>query len=287
MNNDLNIGRILRAVDRRIVALILIGLVATFALQTFMINPSEKRITVEAQGSAKLEEETIALEGRVQEILSNGTQSIDDVTARVSALERVIPTAIDDLALTAELFQLAAADITIETISESELTPPAPKTGLSYMLYEVTGSGSIGSLGQFLEVISLTGTHIITVDELKVSAAAQRNGDSQRQQQNTAGGVNSSPSVDFELRLRVWFDPTERLLNKPRTPATDDDATDNTESPAAGDGATNPTGDGTGRANPATGAQTTPADGQGQNAGAGDNGLVPGQQVLPGQSTNG
>lgn len=302
MNKDLNLNRILRSVDRKILVLIIIGVVATFSLQNFLINPTEIRIKAATTESATLEKETQDLEARVQEILSAGTQSIDDVTARVMALEKAVPTVVDDLALTAELFQLAGTDVVIDTVQESEVVPPASKTGLSYVLYDLTGSGSLGGIGQYLQVIALTGNHIITVDQLDVTVSKSRTNNRNPQGAVQApDSVASAPVVTFTARLRVWYDAKDRLLDKPATPAPDPSGS---AAPQTGGGAASASPGGTAQTpqvqpsgsprptgTPGAGVQqgsaTTPATGQ-QPSGATTNGgqLEPGQQVLPGQPTN-
>jgi hypothetical protein len=305
MNQDLNLSRLLRAVDRRILVLIVVGLLGTFLLQNMLINPAEERIRTTSAESAQLQEETTALETRVQEILSGGTQTIDDVTSRVLLLERTVPVKVDDLVLTAELFQLAGDAVILDTVQESEETPPAATTGLSYVVYDLTGSGSLGSLGQYLQEIALTGTHIITVDQLKVTVGNDR---SNRNEQGPRNSVDTTPTINFEARLRVWYDTKDRLLNKPAAAAPSGTAGDSSVAPLTRNNA----GPGTAQVQPGqqggtqnggqqpgsgttqgTGAQQGDGNQQGgiqqgstqQNPRSG-NDLAPGQQVLPGQPTN-
>jgi Tfp pilus assembly protein PilO len=293
VKQNIDLSRLLRAVDRRILILIIIGVLATFLLQNFVINPSDRDIASSSAEQVTLQEETASLEQRVQEIISGGTQSIEDISARVDALERVIPTSVDDLVLTAELFQLAGESVLIGSVLESEEQPTKPKTGLNFMRYEIKGSTSLGSLGQFLQVIALTGRHIITVEELTVTVGTQRNNATQPgQPAAAASGVTTSPVINFDAKVRVWFDDTTRLLS-PAAPA-------GGTTPAAtpgNPGANTPTDTATGvqpggPAVPGQGDDNTVNPQQPNTqptaqptAQASPGGLVPGQQVLPGQPT--
>ncbi len=308
MKNDLNLSRLFRSVDRRIIILILVGVISTLLLQRLIINPTESRITAVTSESADLSESTIALEERVQEIISGGTASIDDVISRVILLETSIPSKVDDLVLTAELFQLGTVGITLDSISESKASPPASKTGLSYMLYDVSGTGTLGSIKTFLEETALTGTHIITVDQLKVNLATKA-------KSNQVGmTANATPLVDFEARLRVWYDSNERLFKNKYEPAqgkqgelTSGGGVQQPAQPGATQpkatqpginqpaqpgpnqpGANQPGANQPGINQPAQPGATQPGPTQpgGNQPGGQQGGLTPGQQVLPGQPDN-
>jgi hypothetical protein len=220
MNEKINILRIIRLLDRKILLMILVGVLFTSGVQILFVAPSKSALNV-----AKLENETLIadttdLEKRVDAVVSGGMDSIDGIANGIKGFEKALAESVDDLAFTESVYLLAGNSVALESVTKIE-TGNTGNEGVQYVEYSLRGSAPYGVLKSWLKEIVFSGNNIVTVKKIRVapnSKSKQNSNDDLAAQT----GLEDSATVTFDAIMLVWFDSTEPLLDK----ATDSEATD-------------------------------------------------------------
>lgn len=206
---NIDLGKLLRIIDRRILILIIVGFVGIIGVQRFFVSSTSDALSTARIEQKELSETTESLEGRVEEILSDGTSSIDTMITRISSMETSIPSEVDDLEFSAEIYRLAGDRVLIENIAVAD-TPEQKAGDVRYVLYQVTGKTPFGILSGFVQQLGVTGKYIVTVREVKISQDSRSN---TLAPQQTSEALNTSNSnTNFDLTLMVWYDDTKRVV---------------------------------------------------------------------------
>jgi len=246
---NIDIGKLLRIIDRRILILIIVGLVGIVGVQRFFVSATSNSLVAANAERAELSETTESLESRVEEILSDGTSSIDAMVTRISSMETTLPTEVDDLEFSAEIYRLADTGILVENIAIAD-TPEQKPGGLQYVLYQVSGKSPFGALSGFVNKLGVTGKYLATVSDISISQDTR----SSTTANSDARALNAGDSnTKFIITLMVWFDSSNRLIIGAETDEEAADAAAGTAEGQAQDGANG------------TQQQTTPGNG---NAGS-------------------
>jgi len=253
--NNIDIGKLLRIIDRRILIMIIVGIVGIVGVQRFFVASTSSSLVSATAERVELQNTTESLETRVDEILSDGTISIDAIVTRIGSMETTLPTEIDDLEFSAEIYRLAEQGVLIENIAIAD-TPEQKPGGVRYVLYQVSGKSPFGSLSQFVSRLGVTGTYVTTVTDISISQDTRSSSVANTETRPLASGDNNTK---FIVTLMVWFDDTERLIIGAETDADTSDA-------AAGQEAGQAQGTGTGQQ------QGAPQGGNNGTSGTGNQG---------------
>ena len=73
--NNIDIGKLLRIIDRRILIMIIVGIVGIVGVQRFFVASTSSSLVSATAERVELQNTTESLETRVDEILSDGTIS--------------------------------------------------------------------------------------------------------------------------------------------------------------------------------------------------------------------
>ena len=218
--NNIDIGKLLRIIDRRILIMIIVGIVGIVGVQRFFVASTSSSLVSATAERVELQNTTESLETRVDEILSDGTISIDAIVTRIGSMETTLPTEIDDLEFSAEIYRLAEQGVLIENIAIAD-TPEQKPGGVRYVLYQVSGKSPFGSLSQFVNRLGVTGTYVTTVTDISISQDTRSSSVANTETRPLASGDNNTK---FIVTLMVWFDDTERLIIGVETDADTSDA---------------------------------------------------------------
>jgi len=206
--NNIDIGKLLRIIDRRILIMIIIGIVGIVGVQRFFVASTSSSLVSASAERVELMETTESLETRVDEILSDGTISIDAIVTRIGSMETTLPTEIDDLEFSAEIYRLAEQGVLIDNIAVAD-TPEQKPGGVRYVLYQVSGKSPFGSLSEFVSSLGVTGSYVTTVTDITISQDTRSSSVGNTETRPLAAGDNNTK---FIVTLMVWYDDTERLI---------------------------------------------------------------------------
>lgn len=205
---NVDIGKLLRIIDRRILILIIVGLVGIVGVQRFFVSATSSSLVAANAERTELSESTDSLETRVEEILSNGTSSIDAMVTRISSMESTLPTEVDDLEFSAEIYRIANDGILVENIAIAD-TPEQKPGGLQYVLYQVSGKSPFGVLTAFVNKLGVTGKYLATVSDISITPDTR----SSTSANTEARPLNAGDSdTKFVITLMVWFDTSDKLI---------------------------------------------------------------------------
>ena len=205
---NIDLGKLLRIIDRRILIMIVVGIVAIIGVQRFFVSSTSTSLASATAERIELVETTESLETRVDEILSGGTISIDAIVTRIGSMETTLPTVIDDLEFSAEIYRIAEQNVVIENIAIAD-TPEQKPGGVRYILYQVSGKSPYGSLSSFVSNLGVTGAYVTTVSDVSIS---QDTKSSSTANTETKAITLGESNTKFILTLMVWYDDTERLI---------------------------------------------------------------------------
>lgn len=213
--NKINFSSILKVIAAKNILSIFLILVVFFGVSTFVIKPREAANKVSQTEIDEVTKETKSITTQTDEILAGGSDSIGDVINRLSAYENVLPKSkIDALELELALRTIAGDALEISSISQPEKVAPATEdTTAQYELYKINGVSSIGILEQFISIVSFTsissGTVIVTVESMNINVTKPKNSSSAE-----LFDLQSSPNVDFEIIVRIWYNSEKGILTE-------------------------------------------------------------------------
>lgn len=214
--NKIDISSLLKIIDiKNILAFILlIGIY--FGVNIFYLSPNKEENNKRLIELKIVEEDTENQKKLVEEITAEGNDSIQTLIGKLAAYETVLPkNKIDTLELELTLRQIAGEAIAISSISRnSDIILSTLDTKAKFEVYTVKGVSSIGTLEQFLAILSFTstpsdGTAIMTVEDITMTVARPKNASS-----TDLFDLQSSPNVDFEMNLRVWYNSEKGILSQ-------------------------------------------------------------------------
>ena len=213
--NKINFSSILKIIDVKNLISIFLIMIVFFGANTFVVKPrvsSNKASQLEIDEVSK---ETQSIITQTEDILAGGSDSIGDVINKLSAYENVLPKSkIDALELELALRTIAGDALEITSIAKiDDLNTASESTIAQYDLYKINGVSSIGILEQFISILSFTsissGTVIVTVESMNINVTKPKNSSS-----SELYDLQSSPNVDFELIVRIWFNSEKGILNE-------------------------------------------------------------------------
>ena len=213
--NKINLASILKVIDIKNLISVFLIVVVFFGVNTFVVKPrdnSNKATQVEIDEVSK---DTESIKNQTEEILAGGSDSIGDVINKLSSYENVLPKSkIDALELELALRTIAGDALEITSIAQpEEVSTASEDTIAQYDLYKINGVSSIGILEQFISIISFTsissGTVIITVESMNINVTKPKNSSA-----SELFDLQSSPNVDFEIIVRIWYNNEKGILNE-------------------------------------------------------------------------
>lgn len=213
--NKINLSSILKIIDIKNLISIFLIIVVFFGLNTFVVKPRESSNKASQAEIDEVSKETKSIITQTDEILAGGSDSIGDVINKLSAYENVLPKSkIDALELELALRTIAGDALEITSIAQpEEVSTASEDTIAQYDLYKINGVSSIGILEQFISIISFTsissGTVIVTVESMNINVTKPKNSSS-----SELFDLQSSPNVDFEIIVRIWYNSEKGILNE-------------------------------------------------------------------------
>ena len=213
--NKINLSSILKVIDIKNLISIFLIIVVFFGLNTFVVKPRESSNKASQKEIDEVSKETKSIISQTDEILAGGSDSIGDVINKLSAYENVLPKSkIDALELELALRTIAGDALEITSIAQpEEVSTASEDTIAQYDLYKINGVSSIGILEQFISIISFTsissGTVIVTVESMNINVTKPKNSSS-----SELFDLQSSPNVDFEIIVRIWYNSEKGILNE-------------------------------------------------------------------------
>ena len=213
--NKINLASILKIIDIKNLISVFLVVVVFFGVNTFVVKPRENSNKSSQAEIDEVSKETESIVTQTEEILAGGSDSIGDVINKLSAYENVLPKSkIDALELELALRTIAGDALEITSIAQpEEVSTASDDTIAQYDLYKINGVSSIGILEQFISIISFTsissGTVIITVESMNINVTKPKNSSS-----SELFDLQSSPNVDFEILVRIWYNSEKGILNE-------------------------------------------------------------------------
>jgi hypothetical protein len=213
--NKINLASILKIIDIKNLISVFLVVVVFFGVNTFVVKPRENSNKASQAEIDEVSKETESIVTQTEEILAGGSDSIGDVINKLSAYENVLPKSkIDALELELALRTIAGDALEITSIAQpEEVSTASDDTIAQYDLYKINGVSSIGILEQFISIISFTsissGTVIITVESMSINVTKPKNSSS-----SELFDLQSSPNVDFEILVRIWYNSEKGILNE-------------------------------------------------------------------------
>lgn len=220
MKQNIDLGRLFRALDRRVLVMILIGIVAIVGVRAFFVSPSQNNLVKAKLERTETLKATQDLEKRVDDILSSGTGNIEQIIAELTSWERSLNRSVDDLMFTEAMYTSAQGYVTLDSVTKTE-SAAEKKEGVQYVEYMITGTGSYDNISKWTERVRFFPGAVVTVKSVDLSVNAKLNPNAV-----TPGNRDTVPlisvnepgtRVDFSVTLLAWFDASQRVL------ATDED----------------------------------------------------------------
>lgn len=206
---DFDIGKLLRIIDRRILILIVVGIVGIIGVQRFFVASTSQALEAAVAERDELATNTESLETRVEEILAKGTSSVDAMITRIRLMEEILPTEVDDLTFSAAMYNLADNAIDLQTVTAVD-TPAQKPDGIRYILYTLTGDGKFSAVSEFIRRLGVTDEYIVTVQDGKISREMKSSTPGQKPDMRQLDTPDNE--VKFSVTLMVWFDGGQRVV---------------------------------------------------------------------------
>lgn len=250
------IKKLLKFVDRKILAVFVFMVVAFLGVHFFWVNAASSRLADARVDRAATEKEFNELKSRLSDSRSDGVTSADALLSRVQRLEALLPFGLNDIGMSQivvanaessgvvlERFQLAAED----TKKDEDKPEKDPNVlgGLKSYRYDFKVTGPYLAVVNFLDAAVSSNSIVITFDGLYFYSAT-----------NVDNPTIFDSSVTAEGTMLIWTS-----LEKHVSPSTEKPTDSSADQPAANpnqpaDQAGEPAGD-----------QTDPADGSAQGEG--------------------
>lgn len=211
----IDLNAILKIIDIKNILAILLIIILYFSVNILYLSKNSDKNKLASEEIIKLQEETKNQKKLVDEITANGNDSIQTLLGKLAAYETVLPKEkMDTLELELLLRKIAGAELEISSITRnSDLSNTSDNTKAKFEIFTVTGVASLGILEQFLNVISFTsnsdGTVIMSVETLSANIIRPKNSSS-----SDLYDLQSSPNIDFEVNLRVWYNSEKGILTE-------------------------------------------------------------------------
>jgi len=211
----IDLNAILKIIDIKNILAILLIIMLYFSANILYLSKNSDKNKLASEEILKLQEETKSQKQLVDEITANGNDSIQTLLGKLAAYETVLPKEkMDTLELELLLRKIAGAELEIGSITRnSDLSSTSDNTKAKFEIFTVTGVASLGILEQFLNVISFTsnsdGTVIMSVETLSANIIRPKNSSS-----SDLYDLQSSPNIDFEVNLRVWYNSEKGILTE-------------------------------------------------------------------------
>lgn len=211
----IDLNALLKIIDIKNILAIILLIILYFSTNILYLSKSSEKNNVASEELIKIQEETKEQKKLVDEITANGNDSIQTLLGKLAAYETVLPKEkMDTLELELLLRKIAGAELEISSITRnSDLSITTDKTNAKYEIFTVSGVASLGILEQFLNVISFTsnsdGTVIMSVETLSANIVRPKNSSS-----SDLYDLQSSPNIDFEVNLRVWYNSEKGILTE-------------------------------------------------------------------------
>jgi len=211
----IDLNAILKIIDIKNILAILLIIMLYFSANILYLSKNSDKNKLASEEILKLQEETKNQKQLVDEITANGNDSIQTLLGKLVAYETVLPKEkMDTLELELLLRKIAGAELEIGSITRnSDLSSTSDNTKAKFEIFTVTGVASLGILEQFLNVISFTsnsdGTVIMSVESLSANIIRPKNSSS-----SDLYDLQSSPNIDFEVNLRVWYNSEKGILTE-------------------------------------------------------------------------
>lgn len=211
----IDLNAILKIIDIKNILAILLIIMLYFSANILYLSKNSDKNKLASEEILKLQEETKNQKQLVDEITANGNDSIQTLLGKLAAYETVLPKEkMDTLELELLLRKIAGAELEIGSITRnSDLYSTSDNTKAKFEIFTVTGVASLGILEQFLNVISFTsnsdGTVIMSVESLSANIIRPKNSSS-----SDLYDLQSSPNIDFEVNLRVWYNSEKGILTE-------------------------------------------------------------------------
>jgi len=210
----IDLSSILKIIDLKNILSIFLIIFLYFGVNTFYISKNKASNALKNDEITKLEESVKDQEKIVEEITANGNDSLQTLIGKLAAYETVLPIEkLDTLELELTLRQIAGSAIEISSISKNtDDTIENNNLSAKYELYLVKGVASLGILEEFLGILSFTstpfsGTAVITVEDVTISVVRPKNSSA-----SDLFDLQSSPNVDFDINLRVWYNSEKGII---------------------------------------------------------------------------
>lgn len=211
----IDLNALLKIIDIKNILAIILLIILYFSTNILYLSKNSEKNNVASEELIKIQEETKEQKKLVDEITANGNDSIQTLLGKLAAYETVLPKEkMDTLELELLLRKIAGAELEISSITRnSDLSITTDKTNAKYEIFTVNGVASLGILEQFLNVISFTsnsdGTVMMSVETLSANIVRPKNSSS-----SDLYDLQSSPNIDFEVNLRVWYNSEKGILTE-------------------------------------------------------------------------
>jgi len=192
-----------KAIDRRIIAGFLIGILMAITLFVTFVRPSQAAHTAAREQQATVAAEVESLRTRISEIQQNGTTSIDALIAKIKAIETALPLKIDDLTLASTLSTVARSNGVELSQFDLRTDEPVKASSLEYLEYSLSVRGSSSSVLKWLSSVQKSTEFVITFSDIAMKPDSE----------SKATDVSAiGDNVELDTTMRVWMFKAKRLV---------------------------------------------------------------------------
>lgn len=170
-----------RYLDRRLLAAIVLVVVAVFALRATWIGSSQSSLRSAIDDRTEAEEDLDSFRTRLVEIRSDGVTTGDALLERIARLEVLVPPSNDVLAVSSNFIAIAeSSGVALESFAPIDAGDGAKEETAARVLrgsrYAFDATGDFDSLARFLTNVIASNRFVATIDSLAVTPTGQDSG---------------------------------------------------------------------------------------------------------------
>ena len=159
----------LRAVNSKIIILIVAVIVATAGVRFVIVSPAQNSLDNAGVELFDAQADLADLKQRVAEIQRDGNAGVSGLVSRLSMIENAVPLKVDDIALASNIATLAR-DAGVELRALDRSADPAEKRGtLEMQRYTFTVEGSADAIVTFISQVQSWSGDVVSIGSFQIS----------------------------------------------------------------------------------------------------------------------